>query len=349
MISAVLALSATGATPSLYEITRLVITTAQGEMEKSHGRRLASACDATDGLEYALFEGLYGESLTKCLCANAPEALDTSANTESDAFNSKMCNCKDEILASSLFQLAAGSEADLKKEIDAACGGDAPCFGRDTFAVGVDGLAVPMASLRSGDLVMDSPTTHTRVIVNQHAAASVKSALLEISHANGELSVTPDHVIEVDGSFVAARNAVPGAKLGQLEVSRVVSTSGEVINPLTASGKILTQGGVLATTYPEWIANYMLSSYLFPLPLSLSNAISYLFPETTQQYYDTAIEAFTAAHHPMHLKAALPAPLVPFAFLFADVALSAGFLAFAAASPAALVAVGLAVASKGRK
>ena len=47
--------------------------------------------------------------------------------------------------------------------------------------------------------------------------------------------------------------------------------AGEVINPLTSSGKILTQGGVLASTYPEWVADYMLSSYLVPLPLSLSN------------------------------------------------------------------------------
>ena len=32
------------------------------------------------------------------------------------------------------------------------------------------------------------------------------------------------------------------------------------------AGKILTQGGVLATTYPEWIAEYMLSCSVVPLP-----------------------------------------------------------------------------------
>jgi len=42
-----------------------------------------------------------------------------------------------------------------------------------------------------------------------------------------------------------------GSKLGESEVSRVVASVGEVImNPLTTSGKILTQGGVLASTYP---------------------------------------------------------------------------------------------------
>ena len=121
-----------------------------------------------------------------------------------------------------------------------------------------------------------------RGIVNQHREATFKSGLLEITHANGELSLTPDHVLEVDGEFVPARLASAGSKLGEAEVSRVTAKAGEVINPLTTSGKILTQGGVLASTYPEWIAEYMLSSRLVPLPLSLSNALSYLFPETAQ-------------------------------------------------------------------
>ena len=36
----------------------------------------------------------------------------------------------------------------------------------------------------------------------------------------------------------------------------------------------------------------MLSSALFPLPFSLSNMLSYLFPETTQNYYDAVLEDF---------------------------------------------------------
>ena len=118
-------------------------------------------------------------------------------------------------------------------------------------------------------------------------------------------------------------------------MSRVVASVGEVINPLTTSGKILTQGGVLASTYPEWIAEYMLSSYLAPLPVSLSNLISYLFPETTQAYYDAVLEPFFTAHHP----ARLPSHLIPLAFLLGDVAVSAGFVGFAIVSPKALVAL----------
>jgi len=214
-----------------------------------------------------------------------------------------------------------------------------PCFARDTLVIGTNGDALRMASLKSGDIVKDGPNSFARVIVNQHRAASVKSSLVEISHANGHLSLTPDHVLEVDGTFVAARYTAPGCKLGESEVLRVASASGEVINPITSSGKILTKDGVLASTYPEWIAQYMLASSLFPLPFSISNLASYLFPETTQAYYDKIIEPLVTRHHPKYLKAALPAIFIPVAFLAGDVTLSIGFIGFALVmSPAMFIA-----------
>jgi len=199
-----------------------------------------------------------------------------------------------------------------------------------------------MASLKSGDLVMDGPSSVARIIVNQHRKATFNSTLLKLEHANGELSLTFDHVLEVGGQFVPARLASAGTKLGKSVVSRATTTMGEVINPLTTSGKILTQGGVLASTYPEWIAEYMLSSYLVPLPFSMSNLISYLFPETTQAYYDTLIEPLVTKVHPKHLKAALPAALYPVAFLAGDLALSAGFFTFCLASPTGLALAAIA-------
>jgi len=216
---------------------------------------------------------------------------------------------------------------------------DVPCFSKDSHALDVNGEAVAMASLRSGDYVMDGPDSFTRVIVNQHAAVTVKSPLLEINAGAADISLTPDHVLEVDGKMAAARTVALGSKLGDLEVSRVTSTSGAVINPLTESGKILTQGGILASTYPEWIAEYMHSSSLFPLPVSLSNMLSYLFPEATQNYYDAVIEDFVNRHHPMHLKAALPQALLPVAFLLGDLAVAAGFMGFNLASPQGLCAI----------
>ena len=172
----------------------------------------------------------------------------------------------------------------------------------------------------------------------------------KIEHTGGELELTPDHVLEVDGAFVAARNVVPGSKLDGAEALRVTATAAEIINPLTASGKILTQGGVVASTYPEWIADYMLTSSLVPLPFSLANGLSYLFPETTQAYYDAMLEPFFTAHHP----ARLPSCLVPLAFLLGDVAVSAGFVGFALTSSKALVSLAAvfvvaALAKKARK
>ena len=94
----------------------------------------------------------------------------------------------------------------------------------------------------------------------------------------------------------------------------------------------------------------MLSSHLVPLPLSLSNLLSYLFPETTQAYYDALIEPLVTRAHPKHLKATLPASLVPVAFLAGDLAVSAGFVGFALASPlAAVAAAAVFVAAKARK
>ena len=167
---------------------------------------------------------------------------------------------------------------------------DTPCFGRDTYAISVNGKPVAMASLRSGDYVMDGPDSFTRVIVNQasmstcptacslrvlgarggggcvrvpkmqcltplvatfaqHAAVSFKSSLLLIgTKAATPLSITPDHVLSVDGKFVPARRVIVGSKLSEHEVVSVTLTTGAVINPLTASGKILTQGGILSST-----------------------------------------------------------------------------------------------------
>ena len=53
---------------------------------------------------------------------------------------------------------------------------DTPCFGRDTYAIGVNGEPVAMASLRSGDYVMDGPDSFTRVIVNQASMSTCPTA-----------------------------------------------------------------------------------------------------------------------------------------------------------------------------
>ena len=90
-----------------------------------------------------------------------------------------------------------------------------------------------------------------------------------------------------------------GSKLGESEVSRVVASVGEVINPLTTSGKILTQGGVLASTYPEWVA----AGGIGP-----SSPGSCLFADATPSHlgscFSGTLEAvvFTAPSSPIHLR-----------------------------------------------
>ena len=59
---------------------------------------------------------------------------------------------------------------------------DAPCFGRDSFATGVNGESIAMASLRSGDYVMDGPNSYTRVIANQ---ASIPRVYLHLGRTGG--------------------------------------------------------------------------------------------------------------------------------------------------------------------
>jgi hypothetical protein len=180
------------------------------------------------------------------------------------------------------------------------------CFGdaEETTAA-----RVLMTDLRAGDRVLtvdpaSGATVSTRVIVNQHVHQSSLSELLTVSYANGSISLTPDHVLSVDGEMASARTISPGAKLSmptlegdlqQIVVESVVKSTGGIINPLTASGTILAAADgapVLATAYPEWIASTLLGMRLFPLPVSFSNLLSFAFPEQTQDFYDTHVEGF---------------------------------------------------------
>ena len=51
------------------------------------------------------------------------------------------------------------------------------------------------------------------------------------------------------------------------------------------------------STYPEWIAQYMLeqNNGYYPLPVSISNVLAYLFPATAQAYWDEVLEHAFAA------------------------------------------------------
>jgi len=209
--------------------------------------------------------------------------------------------------------------------------------------------------------VLSAVDAATRVIVNQHTARERNvadtptpvhaSVMLTIQHERGSLSLTPDHVLLLDGTWAAARHAVAGSVVevggAACEVIAVSPSLGVPVNPLTASGTILVgaRGSepLLASVYPEWIAKYMLaaaSGALAPLPLTRLAAL--LLPATTQAFYDIIIEPLFPASGPSFRTALerIPDRVLPAASAAAD----AAFLAFLAGYTLAAAPITLAVA-----
>ena len=210
---------------------------------------------------------------------------------------------------------------------------------------------VPMASLVAGDLVLASPHATTRVLVNQHRAVSMSSAkaapMVTISHAGGgTLTLTPDHMLLIDGAFRPARDAKPGSRLEPASsvVTAVAATTDAIVNPLTASSTILAAGAtgapVVASCLPEWVAGVLVDSAIFPLPFVLSPVAARIFPAAAQAFYDDVLEDLFDVTVPRleRLNAAAPLPLAVGGMVCADVMMVAGLAAWSAASVEGLVA-----------
>jgi len=198
---------------------------------------------------------------------------------------------------------------------------------------------VLMKELIAGDFVLASHADATRVVVNQHVGASKVSMVLTLEHEHGSLSLTPDHVLLVDGAFQPASKVSVGSYLEPIsKVTKVTTSQQGIISPITASGRILAAGAegepVVATVWPEWIADLMLGSAAYPLPFSLSTAASYCFPEAVQAYYNAILEPVlsTATGSLKLAKAALPVPVAFLAMLAIDFALVGSFALWAALS-----------------
>jgi hypothetical protein len=201
------------------------------------------------------------------------------------------------------------------------------------------------------------------VIVNQHAAAQVVSATLTLEHAGGELALTPDHLLKIDGAFQPAANVKIGAVLdggdgGAVTVSKIVAGAHRVVNPLTTSGTILAAGSegapVLAATFPVWVGDLLLGSTLYPLPHSLTAVASRFFPHSVQAFYDARLEAFfTASTASLKvIRAALPAPLALAVVAGFDVTLVGAFAVWSLSGmrgAVALAAVAATVAARRRR
>jgi len=305
------------------------------------------------------------EPVKTTMPTTAPTAAPTAAPTvesgdddDSSSSSSNPCFARETATACRVHDIAA-PPADAY----------AQCFGEE--GRGAAAARVLMTSLSAGDYVLtqaaDGALAHTRVILNQHKVArdaDASSPLLTLYHDRGTLGLSPDHVLRVGGEFGPARTATAGAHLAAADgksarVSRVEVSRGGVVNPLTVAGTILAAGPtgapVLASVYGEWIADYFLGVATYPLPYSLGSALAYLFPEHVQAYYDTVLEPpfLAGAAHLKSISAAAPDAVIGAIVFGFDLALGAGFAAYALAAHAkvavALGAVGAAAFLKKRK
>jgi len=221
-----------------------------------------------------------------------------------------------------------------------ACWGAAsPAAGGPAAATAAAAL-VSMSELVAGDLVLTEKggaPSIDRVVVNQHREASLdfpaSATLLTLVHAAGALTLTPNHVVWLDGGFHPARAAAVGSTLSNgLTVTAITKHVGGIVNPIVAGGTILASdkaggGPVLAATADECMVDVLLSAYPKYSP---SCALAAAFPAAAQAYYDDALEPLFNAAVPTlaTLKAAAPAPLVGLALVAGDAALAAGLGAY---------------------
>ena len=162
-------------------------------------------------------------------------------------------------------------------------------------------------------------------------------------YASGSVTVTPDHVILVDGKFAPARTAAVGSTLrdargAELTIRSVSSSYGRVVNPITTSGTILAaapDGGaaVVASVYGEWIYE----AFLGPADLtslagsSLSATLSAAFPASAQAFHDALVEPIPHAYYGL-VAGRTPVRLYPLVFLLLDVLMASAFGAYVVCS-----------------
>jgi len=238
--------------------------------------------------------------------------------------------------------------------------GDPPCFAATTTACkillrtatveeaysqcyqdapGDSAALVRMPALSAGDIVLTADTEGTllfeRVVVNQHKGNMRSSQLIELQHSSGVLTLTPDHILIVDGKFAPARDATPGSSLrlaggNPAIVNRVTNLYGTIINPVTASGTILAAGltgePVVAATHPEWSAAFTMET---KAPFPLFYTLSAVFPVKTQAYYEAILEPLFDALGQYLQPAALASSALVLPLYTADAAAALGLAVFA--------------------
>jgi len=179
----------------------------------------------------------------------------------------------------------------------------ASCFERGTTTMASSSpvgpwLTTPMEDVMVGDYVVameEGQLVADRVWANLHLADDSIQNMLEITHELGVLSLTPDHMLMVDGRLQAARTLHPGQHLhaaaagsvtqefAKSEVLKVSQKIGRIVNPVTHSGYIVAaddKGIVIsASTITESVDNVMLDTVRLR---SFGKVASAMFPAEVQ-------------------------------------------------------------------
>jgi len=139
--------------------------------------------------------------------------------------------------------------------------------------------AAPMQSLRSGDEVLGKTGAFEPVLGFLHVTATNDaSKFLSVKHSNGQLRVSPHHVVFVEGGDKLAVDLVAGDRLLVAEQSGAVprevvsvtqaSGSSGMFAPMTPSGTIVVDN-VVASNYASyahtWFPHCALHTVFFPV------------------------------------------------------------------------------------
>lgn len=169
---------------------------------------------------------------------------------------------------------------EAKKASDGKSGGedDPECFPADASVELESGASVSMAALELGDRVRVADGSFSDVYLFSHRNAKAVSQFIRISTAQASLSLTPGHLLAVNGKLVTARSVKVGDSVAVLEpgpkrrgklsiVTAVAMHKGRgLYNPHTLEGTVVVNGvatSCLTEALPSSVASLLLKPFEF--------------------------------------------------------------------------------------
>lgn len=155
---------------------------------------------------------------------------------------------------------------------------DPECFPADASVELESGASVSMAVLELGDRVRVADGSFSDVYLFSHRNAKAVSQFIRISTARASLSLTPGHLLVVNGKLAAARSVKVGDSVAVLEpgskrrakvstVKAVAMHKGRgLYNPHTLEGTLVVNGVVtscLTEALPSSVASLLLKPFEF--------------------------------------------------------------------------------------